>query len=71
MIINELLVDKYRVQKTLDEKVGHSLSGYVKETHNRVLQLSKTHGLSFRYGSPRVITDDKKPNPPLSGRTTP
>nr|VFK43555.1 MAG: hypothetical protein BECKSD772F_GA0070984_11507 [Candidatus Kentron sp. SD]VFK49047.1 MAG: hypothetical protein BECKSD772E_GA0070983_11557 [Candidatus Kentron sp. SD] len=60
MIINELLVDKYRVRKTLDERVGHSLEGYVKETHNRVLQLSKTHGLNFRYGIPGVITEDKK-----------
>ncbi len=62
MIINELLVDKYRVQKVLDQEVGHSLAGYVAETHNRVQKLSKTLGLNFKYGSPRSVVEEKKPN---------
>jgi hypothetical protein len=62
MIINELLVDKYRVQKALDKEVGHSLSGYVAETHKKVDALSKTHGLNFRYGSPGKSTEKEKPN---------
>ena len=62
MIINELLVDKYRVQKTLDQEVDHSLPGYVAETHNRVQKLSKMLGLSFKYGSPSIAVKEKKPN---------
>jgi len=62
MIINELLVDKYRVQKALDQKVGHSLPRYVAETHNRVGELSKTYGLNFRYGSPGKSVEEEKPN---------
>ncbi len=60
MIINELLLDKYRVQKALDQEVGHSLQGYVAETHNRVKKLSETHGLVFHYGSPGADIDENK-----------
>ncbi|MGR9106058.1 MAG: hypothetical protein ACU843_03910 [Gammaproteobacteria bacterium] len=69
MIINELLIDKYRVQKALDKEVGHSLSGYVAETHKRVEVLSKTHGLNFRYGSPGKFTEKQKPNKAISSDT--
>lgn len=62
MIINELLVDKYRVQKALDQEVGQSLLGYVAETHKRVGALSKTLGLNFRYGSPGQATEEERPN---------
>jgi hypothetical protein len=62
MIINELLVDKYRVQKALDQEVGHSLLGYVSETHNRVQKLSESRGLIFRYGRPGMATEEEKPN---------
>ena len=48
MIINELLVEKYRVQKKLDEETNHNLLEYVKETHNRVNKLD----LNFKYGVP-------------------
>ena len=56
MIINELLVEKYRVQKALDQEVGYSLSRYVNETHNRVIRLSSTLGLNFKYGTPNSIS---------------
>ena len=69
MIINELLADKYRVQKALDQKVGHSLSGYVTETHNSVLRLSRTLGLNFKYGSPGATIEDKKPNKAINTDT--
>ena len=62
MIINELLVDKYKVQKALDKQVGHSLPRYVEETHKRVHNLSKTLGLNFQYGSPGMASKEKKPN---------
>jgi len=62
MIINELLVDKYRVQKALDQEIGHSLLGYVSETHDRVQKLSKSHGLSFRYGRLGMTPEEEKPN---------
>jgi hypothetical protein len=66
MITNELLVDKYRVQKALDQDVGHSLFAYVEETHKRVLKLSKTSGLNFRYGIPRMVREEKEPNNALN-----
>ena len=62
MIINELLVDKYRVQKALDQEVGHSLSKYVSETHIRVRGLSQTYGLQFRYGRPAIASVSDAPN---------
>jgi len=63
MIINELLVDKYRVQKALDQDVGHSLTRYVSETHARVANISKTLGLSFKYGTPGIV--ESEPNKTL------
>jgi len=60
MIINELLVDKYRVLKALDKEVDHSLPRFVDETHKRVSALSKTHGLSFKYGSPGKSTEKEE-----------
>lgn len=60
MIINELLVEKYKVQKALDQEVGHSLTEYVAETHNRVQKLSKTLGLNFRYGIPSVVLEEER-----------
>ncbi len=66
MIINELLVDKYRVQKKLDQEVNHSLPSYVSETHNRVQRLSETLGLNFKYGSPGKAVEEN-PNKRLKG----
>lgn len=65
MIINELLFDKYRVQKALDREVEHSLPRYVAETHRRVGMLSNTHGLNFSYGNPGQATEKGKLNKTL------
>jgi hypothetical protein len=62
MIIDESLVDKYRVQKALDQEAGHSLRGYVAETHDRVQKLSKTQGLNFKYGHPGITSEEEKAN---------
>lgn len=59
MIINELLADRYRVQKALDQEVGHSLSRYVAETHNRVNEIAKTLDLNFNYGCPGIILEEE------------
>ena len=69
MIINELLVDKYRVQQALDQEVGHNLPDYVAETHNRVQKLSKTLGLNFRYGSPGMPMEANRLNKAISTDT--
>ena len=44
MIIDELLFDKYRVQKKLDQETNHSISKYVEETRKRVEKLSADIG---------------------------
>ena len=62
MIINELLVDKYRVQKALDQQVGHRLKDYVVEIHKKVQRVSETEGLGFTYGIPGTGIKDNKPN---------
>jgi len=44
VIIDELLFDKYRVQKKLDQETNHSISKYVEETRKRVEKLSADIG---------------------------
>ena len=62
MIINDLLAEKYRVQKALDKETNHNISKYVEETHVRVRRLSKQYGLDFKYGIPGSVQDEKLPN---------
>ncbi len=62
MIINEVLLDKYRVQKELDQVSDHDISKYVKETHARVKNISTTFNLKFKYGVPGIILDEKVVN---------
>ncbi len=62
MIINELLLEKYRTQKTLDQATNHSLPEYVAETHARVIKLSSALGLSYQYGAPGIVANEDSPN---------
>jgi hypothetical protein len=52
MIINELLVNKYRTQKKLDEIANHDLNKYVENAHSKVQELSVKLGLKLKYGTP-------------------
>ena len=62
MIINDLLVEKYRVQKALDKETNHDISKYVEETHARVKKLSKKYNLNFKYGMPSSVQNQDLPN---------
>jgi len=52
MITNDLLIEKSKTQKKLDEIANHSLEKYVKNTHSRVQQLSNRLGLKLKYQKP-------------------
>jgi hypothetical protein len=52
MITNELLIEKSKTQKKLDEIANHSLEKYVENTHLRVQQLSNRLGLKLKYAKP-------------------
>lgn len=62
MIINELLFDKYRVQKNLDQETNYSISRYVEETHKRLKKLSAEYKLSFQYGVPGSREKNESPD---------
>ena len=55
MIINELLIEKDRTQRILDESAHHDLVKYVEDTHARVQRLSVQLGLNLTYGTPHDI----------------
>ena len=73
MIMNELLREKYRVQKAMDEKANHNLAQYVANTHARITEIETKYGVKFKYGKP-VLSLPEAPNvalqpdaPPPSG----
>ena len=52
MITNDLLIEKSKTQKKLDEISNHNLEKYVENTHSRVQNLSASLGLKLKYGKP-------------------
>ena len=52
---NELLLEKYRTQKILDDMAGHDLAKYVVDTHCRIEALSARFGLNLKYGTPTEV----------------
>jgi hypothetical protein len=55
MMTNELLIEKARTQKKLDELANHSLAQYVENAHSKVQQLSAQLGLKLNYGKPAEV----------------
>ena len=51
---NELLAEKHRTQKNLDDIAEHDLIKYVADTHSRIEALEIRLGLKLKYGVPRV-----------------
>jgi hypothetical protein len=49
---NELLIEKIKTQKLLDEKAEHDLARYVADTHARVEALAARLELKLTYGTP-------------------
>jgi hypothetical protein len=54
MMTNELLREKYRVQKTLDDKANHNFAQYVSNTHARIKEIEAKYGVKFKYGKPAL-----------------
>jgi hypothetical protein len=50
--MNDLLQEKYRVQKTLDEKANHSLIQYVANSHAKIKEVEVEYGIKFEYIEP-------------------
>ena len=61
MITNDLLREKYRVQKALDEKAQHSLTQYVANAHANVKKAEIKYGVKFKYSQPPLFRP-KSPN---------
>jgi hypothetical protein len=64
MIINELLFEKYKTQKRLDDIANHSLVKYVEDSHSRVKELSAKLGLKLKYGTPAPQNQSNKSHQP-------
>ncbi len=54
MMTNELLREKYCVQKAMDEKANHNLAQYVANTHARIKEIEAKYGVKFKYGKPAL-----------------
>jgi phage host-nuclease inhibitor protein Gam len=61
MMTNDLLREKYRVQKALDEKANHNLAQYAANAHARIKEIEAKYGVKFKYGKP-ALTSQKTPN---------
>jgi len=51
---NDLLREKYRVQKALDEKANHSLAQYAANAHTKIKEIEAKYGVKFKYGKPAL-----------------
>lgn len=60
MITNELLQEKYRIQKMLDKQANYDLIQYVANSHARVKEIEAQYGIKFKYGAPRCSTFSRK-----------
>ncbi len=70
MMTNDLLREKYRVQKILDEQANHSLTQYVANTHARIKEIEAKYGVKFSYGKP-ALSLQKAPNVSLQYNARP
>jgi hypothetical protein len=68
MMTNDLLREKYRVQKALDEKANNNLAQYVANAHARIKEVEAKYGVKFKYGKPALISQ-KSPNFELQSDT--
>jgi len=59
---NDLLHEKYRVQKALDEKANHSLAQYAANAHTKIKEIEAKYGVKFKYGKP-ALSLLKSPQP--------
>ena len=69
MVTNDLLREKYRVQKALDEKAQHSLTQYVDNAHANVKKAEIKYGVKFNYSQPSMFaprSPKQAPNAKLS-----
>ena len=57
---NELLAEKHRTQKVLDDISEHDLIKYVADTHSRIEALEISLRLKLKYGVPRVMVDSEE-----------
>ena len=54
MMTNDLLREKYRVQKELSNKAGHDLARYVANSHLKMKEIEAMYGVKFKYGKPAL-----------------
>jgi len=54
MMMNELLREKYRVQKTLDAEANDNLAQYVANAHASVKEVEAKYGVKFKYDKPTL-----------------
>jgi hypothetical protein len=51
---NDLLREKYRVQKALNEKANHNITQYVANTHAKIKDIETKYGVKFKYKKPTL-----------------
>lgn len=52
MRTNDLLREKFRVQKLLDAEANEDLLQYVANAHARINDVESEYGVRFKYGKP-------------------
>ncbi len=50
MFLNDLLIEKYKTQKRLDEMANHDVRQYFENSHRTILEISKKYNLKIEYG---------------------
>ena len=57
MMINDLLREKYRVQKELGDKSGHDLTKCIANAHLKMKEVEAVYGVKFKCAKQLCITE--------------
>ena len=64
MMTNDLLREKYRVQKELDDKSGHDLAKYMANAHLKMKEIEAVYGVKFKCVKPALASQKSAAHAP-------
>ena len=56
MMTNDLLLEKYRVQKELDDKSGHGLTKCMANARLKMKEVEAVYGVNFKCAKPALAS---------------
>ena len=64
MMTNDLLLEKYRVQKELDDKSGHGLTKCMANARLKMKEIEAVYSVKFKYAKPALASQKSAAHAP-------